>query len=116
MRNYVRDCHAGAKAYLVGIGSFFPRVAIAFYEAVADGDFDRAHAIVRRYEDPFFDRAVGLGWHVALKELLHLFGLMPATERPPLTRLSSNQQAELGALVDDLGWRALAPDHLPQSV
>jgi 4-hydroxy-tetrahydrodipicolinate synthase len=104
MRNYMRDYHAGAKSYLVGVGSFFPRVAIAFHAAMSTGDFQRAHAIVRQYEEPIFDVAVSLGWHVALKEILHLLDLMPPFERAPLTRLGEAERRRLSECMDKLGW------------
>ncbi len=110
-RLYMRDFHAGAKAYLVGLGNFFPQVAKDFHAAMKAHDIGRAHAIVRAYEDPFFDVAVGLGWHVALKETMHLLGLMPPHERAPLPRLNAEQQAKLTACVDTLGWRGRAPTH-----
>lgn len=110
-RLYMRDFHAGAKAYLVGLGNFFPQVATDFHAAMKAHDIDRAHAIVRAYEDPFFDVAVGLGWHVALKETMHLLGLMPPHERAPLPRLNAEQQAKLIACVDTLGWRSRSPTH-----
>src|SRR5581483_3038880 len=45
-RLFMRDFHAGAKAYLVGLGNFFPRVAMDFHAALTGGDTARAHAIV----------------------------------------------------------------------
>lgn len=113
MRNFMRDFHAGARAYLVGVGSFFPKVAMAFHRAFTTNDVERAHAIVRAYEDPYFDVAVQLGWHVQLKEMLSLLDLMPPHERAPLPRLNAEQQAKLRALVDQLGWTGRAPDHAP---
>ena len=77
------------------------------------GDIERAHSIARRYEDPYFDVAVGLGWHVQLKEMLSIFDLMPPHERPPLPRLSQAQQTRLRELVERLGWLGRAPGHEP---
>ena len=114
MRNFMRDYHAGAIANLVGIGSFFPRVEIAFQEALKSGNNEQAHNIVRQYEDPYFDIAVKLGWHTQLKEILNLLGLMPAYERAPLCRLSSNQVSELRECIEKLGWLDLAPTHQPE--
>ena len=113
-RLFMRDFHAGAKAYLVGLGNFFPQVAKDFYAAMRAGQNDRAHAIVRAYEDPYFDVAVSLGWHLALKETMHLLGLMPAFERAPLPRLNDAQQTKLRDCVDKLGWRQRAPNHAAQ--
>ncbi len=114
MRNFMRDFHAGARAYLVGIGSFFPRVAMAFHTALVAGDTDRAHAIARAYEDPYFDVAVELGWHVQLKEVLSMFDLMPPYERAPLPRLTEQQRGRLDGLLQDLGWVGRDPGHAPQ--
>lgn len=113
-RLYMRDFHAGAKAYLVGLGNFFPQVAKDFHAAMKAHDIDRAHAIVRAYEDPFFDVAVGLGWHVALKETMHVLGLMPPFERAPLPRLDAGQRDKLAACIDKLGWRGRAHTHSAQ--
>lgn len=110
-RLFMRDFHAGAKAYLVGLGNFFPQVAMDFYAAMRAFDMDRAHAIARAYEDPYFDVAVSLGWHLALKETMHLMGLLPPYERAPLPRLNDAQQAKLIACVDKLGWRQRDPAH-----
>lgn len=110
-RLYMRDFHAGAKAYLVGLGNVFPQVAKDFHAAMRDHKIDHAHAIVRAYEDPFFDLAVGLGWHVALKETMHLMNLMPPHERAPLPRLNEAQREKLRTCVDKLGWTTRAPTH-----
>lgn len=114
MRNFMRDYHAGAKANLVGVGSFFPNVEIAFQKALTSGDIERAHRIVRKYEDPYFDVAVELGWHPQLKETLHMLGLMPPFERAPMPRLNVEQQKKLRDCLNRLGWLTLAPDHVPE--
>ena len=114
MRNFMRDFHAGAQANLVGVGSFFPKVEIAFQNSLKQGDNALAHKIVREYEDPYFDLAVELGWHVQLKEVLHLLGLMPPHERDPLPRLSADKPARLKACLERLGWLSLSPDHVPE--
>jgi dihydrodipicolinate synthase/N-acetylneuraminate lyase len=114
MRNFMRDFHAGAKSNLVGLGSFFPKVEIAFQKALKEGKMELAHKIVRDYEDPYFDLAVELGWHPQLKEALHLFGLMPPHERPPMSRLTAEKQARLRACFESLGWFEHEPDHVPE--
>jgi len=113
MRNFMRDYHAGARANLVGIGSFFPRVEMAFQKAFKSGDIDRAHNIVRDYEDPYFDVAVKLGWHPQLKETMSLLGLMPKYERAPLSCLDKVQSRILRDSIEKMGWLNLSPDHIP---
>lgn len=115
MRLFMRDYHAGGRAYLVGIGSFFPNVARAFYEAVVSNDFDQAHKIAQEYEEPYFDLAVSLGWHIALKETLDILGLMPGWERDPLPRLNSSQRGKLESKIQELGWCDLDPAHMPKT-
>lgn len=116
MRNFMRDFHAGARANLVGVGSFFPQVEIEFQRVLKEGDFERAQKIVRTYEDPYFDEAVALGWHTQLKETLHILGLMPAHERAPLPRLNVEQRDKLQACINKLGWLDLAPSHTPEYI
>lgn len=116
MRLFMRDYHAGGRAYLVGIGSFFPRVAQAFFDATVANNMERAHHIMRTYEEPYFDLAVSLGWHIALKETLNILGLMPAWERAPLPRLAADQRATLHAKIDSLGWLTLEPAHVPAGI
>jgi 4-hydroxy-tetrahydrodipicolinate synthase len=110
-RLFLRDFQAGAKAYLVGLGNFFPRVAMDFYAAMRDHRVNDAHAIVRAYEDPYFDVAVSLGWHIALKETMHILNLMPPYERAPLPRLNETQRKKLQDSIDKLGWRDRDPLH-----
>ncbi|MDH3692683.1 MAG: dihydrodipicolinate synthase family protein [Gammaproteobacteria bacterium] len=104
MRNYLRDCHAGANAYLVGIGSFLPKLALEFYQFIGDQDFVAAENIVRNNEDPYFDFAVSLGWHRALKQTLNAMGLMPGIERPPLLGLDEEERIRLSEVLSKLGW------------
>lgn len=114
MRNFLRDHPHGAKAYLVGVGNFFPKVANAFHSAVINGDDDLACAIQAKYEAPYFDKAVELGWHVQLKEVMNIMGLMPAYERAPLPRLGKEKRDELVAYLKELGWLDLDPSHEPE--
>ncbi len=104
MRRFMRDYHAGAKAYLVGIGNFLPKLALEFYSSMMANHFEQAHAIVRQNEDPYFDIAVSLGWHLALKETLDLMGLMPAFERPPLQRMPSQSRSQLETVLKACHW------------
>ena len=94
MRRFINDAKLGAFTYLVGIGSFRPDLAMTFYRAVMAGDEARATAIAAAYEDPYFAKAVSYGWHRALKETLHVLGLMPPYERAPLERVDREPLGE----------------------
>lgn len=95
MRRFMGDAKQGASAYLVGLGSFRPDLAMQFYDAVMGGDEEKAEAITSRYEDVYFPLAVELGWHRALKETLHLVHGMSPYERKPLSRVGSEGQSRL---------------------
>ncbi len=105
MRNFLRDHHAGADTYLVGIENVRPDLGARFYDAVMSNDYTTAHEIVRTHEDPVFDVAVRWGWHPSLKEMLDICGLMPAHERAPFTRIPAEGREELESIVRGLGWR-----------
>lgn len=104
MRCFLRDYHAGAKAFLSGIGSFLPGLEIDFHKAIMEGNIEHAHNIVRDAEDPYFDEAVSMGWHPALKETLSIMGLMNPFERPPLARLNKSFQNRLRSIIQSQGW------------
>ena len=69
MRNFLRDSQAGAKSNLTGIGNFSQEFEILFHEFIQNSDYISAQKLTRLYEDPYFDFAVSLGWHVQLKEV-----------------------------------------------
>jgi 4-hydroxy-tetrahydrodipicolinate synthase len=92
MRAYLTAHQWGEPAYLVGIGSFMPEIELAFYAALENGDYEKARTIVFEKEAPFFDAAVTVGWHLALKEAMSCRGLMPAWERRPMQRLSGRDR------------------------
>ena len=88
MRAYLTAYQWGQPAYLVGIGNFVPEIELAFYAALGKGDYETARRIVFEKEEPFFEAAVKVGWHPALKEGLEAKGLMKAWERKPMSRLN----------------------------
>ena len=95
MGNFMNAYQHGAISYLVGIGNFLPELEIEFYSALTGGDLDRAEEIVSTIEAPFFDAAVPLGWHLALKEAMEIKGLIGAYERPPMLRIDEAGRAKL---------------------
>ncbi|MBD3422612.1 MAG: hypothetical protein GF398_21055 [Chitinivibrionales bacterium] len=92
MRKFLSCVLFGVQSYLVGVGSFVPDIEEEFYNAVERQDYQGALKIVKKYEEPFFDVAFPMGWHIAMKGAMSLLGLMPVRERPPL------QQAEAGEM------------------
>jgi len=88
----------GQTAYLASIGNFAPAVELEFARLVAEGSYDKAQALVMEYEKPFFDIAVDLGWHLALREAMAIAGLCPPFERRPMLRLAANERRKLEAI------------------
>lgn len=88
----------GQVSYLAGIGNFAPAVELKFARLVAAGRSDEARAIVEDYEKPFFDIAVNLGWHPALREAMAMADLCPPFERQPMMRLAPDERRKLEAI------------------
>lgn len=112
MNRFMNDFRLGAYTYLVGVGSFRPDMAVAFYNFVVDGNPEKALEIAQQFEEPYFDVAVSLGWHRALKETLGLYGLMPPHERRPLNRISEPFVEKLKETIAVLGWKENAEEVL----
>ena len=104
MRRFIGDHKLGIYTYLVGIGSFDPKLAMNFYNAVMAGDFEKAEWIVEKYEDVYFPIAEKYGWHRALKETLVQLGIMKPFERAPFNRISKNEQEQLREVLISCGW------------
>ncbi len=104
MSRYLTDSELGATAYLTGIGSFLPEVSENFYELVNQGEKQQAKTIIEEYEEPYFDMAVSMGWHRALKETLHHLGVIEPYERSPLQRSDAENVDKLVDIVDSCGW------------
>jgi 4-hydroxy-tetrahydrodipicolinate synthase len=104
MRRYINDSKLGSYTYLVGIGSFKPSLAVEFYQAVMAGDEIRAVKIAESFEDAYFDFAVKLGWHRALKETLYQLNIMPPYERAPFNRINETERSQLRDVLSQCGW------------
>lgn len=104
MRMYLGCVLFGVDAYLVGVGSMRPDIEEQFYDSVLKADYRKALEPVVKYEDPFFNIAFPMGWHIAMKGAMDLMGLMPATERPPLQPADENQRKQLRELIARFGW------------
>jgi dihydrodipicolinate synthase/N-acetylneuraminate lyase len=105
MDRYLTDSELGATTYLVGIGSFLPELAVEFFEAIEAGNRDVARQITQENEAEYFETAVEMGWHRALKETLHQFGLMKPFERDPLNRIPPEDRNRISDIIDDCGWQ-----------
>ena len=94
-RQFVHFHRMGCHAYLVGVGSFAPRVALDFYKACVDDDIQTSWGIINEIERPFLGAAMSCGWHPALKSAMDELGIMSRVERPPLVSISDEDHKEL---------------------
>jgi 4-hydroxy-tetrahydrodipicolinate synthase len=104
MERYLTDSKLGATTYLVGVGSFLPELAVEFFDSVQQDDRKRAREITEDNETPYFDTAVSMGWHRALKETLHQLDLMKPYERSPLNRLPEDDRKKIAETIEECGW------------
>ena len=95
MTTFMSIMHFGVPAYLAGIGNIRPDIEEKFYDHILDKEYDQALALIKKYEEPFFDVAVPMGWHIALKAALNVAGLMPIYEKSPLSPLSDADREKI---------------------
>ena len=104
MRKYLGSALYGVCSWLVGVGSFVPRIEEEFFALMERGDHEAALAVVTGQEEPLFEVAMSMGWHVAMRALLDILGLMPGYERAPMARADQSQREQLQVLAARLGW------------
>ncbi len=85
-RRFLLTHAAGAQNFLGGIGNIYPKIEESFYKAIKDGDYEKAHQIVRSYEDPLFAVFGPIGWHRALQIALQDKQLLPTHNRLPFAK------------------------------
>ncbi len=85
-RRFLLTHAAGAQNFLGGIGNIYPKIEESFYRAIKNGNYEQAHQIVRRYEDPLFAVFGPIGWHRALQIALRDKQLLPTCNRMPFAK------------------------------
>jgi len=101
-RQYIHFSRMGCHGYLVGVGSFAPKVSLAFYKACIDGDMETAWGIINEIERPFLSAGMKYGWHPALKSAMEELGIMSRTERLPLVSIPDNEHKELVKVLSEI--------------
>lgn len=97
-----RDFERGSKAFLGGIGNFYPQLELEFFNAISSGNQEVADRIVNEIELPYFDIVVPYGWHPTLKAALAYKGLMPPYERRPMISLDAEARKIVENAVDNI--------------
>ncbi len=88
----------GQVAYLASIGNIAPAIELEFVRLLEAGQTQQAAQIIAEFEKPFFDAAVDLGWHVALREAMSMAGRCPPFERRPMMRLTAAERRKLESI------------------
>jgi dihydrodipicolinate synthase/N-acetylneuraminate lyase len=101
-RRFLLACPAGAQTYLAGVGSIYPQVDEAFLAAFTTGNVTRAYNIIRQYENPMFATFFPIGWHKALHHALNYTGVMTSMGRKPYSEITTGEQNDIEAVVDQL--------------
>lgn len=94
MGNMVFGHQLGSPAYLCPVAPFLPSVALEFFEKLEAGRYQDALDFVSRYEVPWMEAAVGVGWLHAVKEAIRLRGLYPNNLLCPPQTATTPEQAE----------------------
>lgn len=104
MSRYLRDYWLGAKAFLGGIGNFYPKLELDFYDAMMAKEYETAHKIVYEQENPYFSQVVPMGWHPSLKVALAVKELMPIYERRPMKQATENDMKYIRKILETNNW------------
>lgn len=102
MSRYLEDYQYGSKAFLGGIGNFYPKLELAFFKAMQEKNFELANKIVYQIEIPYFNAIGSLGWHPSLKAALFLTNHMLPFDRKPFKQCSKEEEIYLQKVLDDL--------------
>lgn len=114
MRRFLLLHAAGAQSFLVGIGSLFPSVEIAFARHIQTDEFRNAVRIIAEIETPAFEVFMNLGWHKALRYAAKRASLIATGERLPMAgpdveakRLLDETLIAIEAKISDLSREGL---------
>lgn len=94
MGNMVFGHQLGSPAYLCPIAPFLPSVALEFFEILEAGQYGDALRFVSRYEEPWMETAIDVGWLHAVKEAIRMVGLYPNNRLAPPQRATTPEQAK----------------------
>jgi 5-dehydro-4-deoxyglucarate dehydratase len=97
---------AGAGVLASAIANFDPALALAAYDAAAAGDFPRLRATLAPRATPWYRlRERNRGYLISVsKASMELMGLCGGAVRPPLSGLRPEVDAELRALMAEVGY------------
>ena len=95
----------GMVGYISSYSLWAPQVTDEFWRAVKAGDTTAAAAIVDRYDNPFFEFAIGhpKGYHPVQQAAMEVFGRGSRWLRPPQPSLDDCEVDELRAVFERVG-------------
>jgi 4-hydroxy-tetrahydrodipicolinate synthase len=89
----------GARGWVSGLTSAFPRESLAMYEALRAGDLERARRIYRWFM-PLLHLDAGHDLVQSIKLAEHIMGRGSERVRPPRLPLAGSRRDEVTALID----------------
>ena len=98
MRRFMFLLSAGAKSFLSGVGSIFPKIAELFFDAYNNNDIKACKNIITEFETPLFNTFMNIGWHPSLREALKLKGLCNYN-RKPFAILSEKEKLKIQKII-----------------
>jgi dihydrodipicolinate synthase/N-acetylneuraminate lyase len=89
----------GATAYFDSYASFYPEIAVRFWEAVKRGDYPAETEIIKKFDHPFIQNFSAPFWHATLE----YFGVAGRYLRPPQKSYSDAEMGKVKEFYDKLG-------------
>jgi 4-hydroxy-tetrahydrodipicolinate synthase len=89
----------GATAYFDSYASFYPEIAVRFWEAVKRGDYAAETEIIQKYDHPFIQNFSAPFWHATLE----YFGVAGRYLRPPQKNYGDAEMGKVKEFYDKLG-------------
>tara|TARA_A100001035_G_scaffold216314_1_gene176165 strand:+ start:671 stop:1621 length:951 start_codon:yes stop_codon:yes gene_type:complete len=89
MRGFKKYHKYGLKSYLTSVGSFNPQIEEHFFKLIyINKNIKSAEELIKKFEVFFEDNKL-IGWHLTMKTVLSILGLMQIYERLPLKNTNS---------------------------
>ncbi len=89
----------GATAYFDSYATFFPEVAVRFWQAVKRGDYAAETEIIEKFDHPFIQNFSAPFWHATLE----YFGVAKRYLRPPQQNYNDAEMVQVKQFYDKLG-------------
>lgn len=103
-QNHLNAHPYGCDGYLSSFLSFKPEIAHRYWAAIQANDLPAAAAVIRDYDQPFFDYIGGVrgGFDAAVHGILELYGIAQRWRPPPYHSLTDQEMEALSGFLQGL--------------